>query len=230
MRGLRHWPCASNVQRTEPAWRGALNWQFLSNQALRYAYARSFRIPSLIETEIFWTGSFSFGRRDESQSAYPMSLPLPPVRDPIRLKPETIEAHSVGYFGAFFRSSATVDLKVFSESIHDPIEASLFYFSPQPFNASPFTIKGVEMDAAYRISDRWKVSGQYSYLDNTTRDPVERGLQSLSAGSALITYRPAPGHRFSVGYYGNSDMSGHSYSRTDFVYNYRGVVGVVLLG
>jgi hypothetical protein len=97
------------------------------------------------------------------QSTYPISLPLPPVRDSVRLKPETIDSHSVGYFGAFFRSSATVDMKVFTETIHDPIEATLFYFSPPPLNGSPFTIKGVQMDGGYRISDRWKVMGQFSY-------------------------------------------------------------------
>ena len=219
---------ASNVQRTEPAWRGALTWQFLPNQAFRYSYARSFRIPSLIETEIQWTGSFSFGRRDEPQSNYPISLPLPPVTESVRLKPETIDSHSIGYFGAFLRSSATVDVKVFTETIHDPIEASLFYFSPPPFNTNPFTVKGAEMEAAYRISDRWKITGQFSYLDNTTHDPVELGLQSKNAGSLLITYRPAAGHIFSVGYYGNSVMSGHSYARSDFVYNYSRPIGSIL--
>jgi hypothetical protein len=64
------------------------------------------------------------------------------------------------------------------------------------------------------------VSGQYSYLDNKARDPVELGLQSRNAGSVLITYRPAANHAFTVGYYANSNMSGHSYARYDFVYNY----------
>jgi iron complex outermembrane receptor protein len=219
---------ASNVQSTEPAWRGALTWQFLPNQAIRYSYAHSFRIPSLIETEIAWTGAFNFGRRDEPQSAYPISVPLPPMTDPVRLKPETIDSHSIGYFGTFFHSSATLDLKVFSETIHDPIESFLFYFSPPPFNNSPFTIKGAELEAVYRVSDGWTVSGQYSYLDNTAHDPVELGLQSRNAGSVLITYRPMPNHALSVAYYGNSETSGHTYARYDFVYNYSRTLGAHL--
>jgi outer membrane receptor protein involved in Fe transport len=220
---------SSNVQSTEPAWRGALTWQFLPNQAIRYSYARSFRIPSLIETEILWSGAFNFGRRDEPQSAYPISVPLPLETDSVRLKPETIDSHSIGYFGTFFGSSATLDLKVFSETIHDPIESFIFYFSPPPFNSSPFTVKGAELEAGYRISDHWKVSGQYSYLDNTALDPLELELQSRNAGSVLITYQPLPNHALSVAYYGNSDMAGHDYDRFDFVYNYNRTLGTHLL-
>lgn len=211
---------SSNVRDSEPAWRGALSWQFLPNQALRYSYARSFRIPSLRETEILWTGAFDFGRRDEPQSSYPINVPLPLKTQSVPLKPETIDSNSVGYFGSFWRSSATVDVKVFTETIHNPIESSLFYFSPPPSNGSPFTIKGAEMEAVYQISEHWKISGQYSYLDNNTQDPIELGLQSRYAGSVRITYRPFVQHAIAIAYYGNSNMSGHSYARYDFVYNY----------
>src|SRR3569833_147074 len=114
---------SSNVQRTEPAWRGALTWQFLRNQALRYSYARSFRIPSLRESEVFWTGAFEFGRRGQPETAYPVSVPVPLIVGPGTLEPETIDSHSIGYFGTFFRSSASVDVKIFSETLHNPIES-----------------------------------------------------------------------------------------------------------
>lgn len=219
---------SSNVESAEPAWRAALTWQFLPNQAIRYSYAHSFRIPSLIETEIFWMGAFKFGRRGEPLSTYPISLPLPLTTVSVRVKPETIDSNSVGYFGTFFGSSATLDFKVFSETIHDPIESFIFYFSPPPFNSAPFTVKGVELEAAYRVSDRWKVSGQLSYLDNTAQDPLELELQSRNAGSVLITYEPTLNHALSVAYYGNSEMSGHDYSRIDFVYNYSRTLGAHL--
>jgi iron complex outermembrane receptor protein len=211
---------ASNVQSTEPAWRGALTWQFLPDQAIRYAYAHSFRIPSLLETEIHWAGAYNFGRRDQPQALYPITLPLPLITDSMRLKPETIDSQSIGYFGSFFHSSATLDLKVFSDSIHDPIESTIFDFSPPPSNSTPFTIKGAELNGTYRVSDHWKVNAQYSYLVNTSHDPLELELQSRNAGSLLIVYRPVINHSFTLGYYANSDMSGHSYARCDFVYNF----------
>jgi iron complex outermembrane recepter protein len=220
---------SSNVHTTEPAWRGALTWQFLPNQAIRYSYAHSFRIPSLLETEILWKGAFLFGRSDQPQSDYPISVPLPLMTDAERLKPEIIDSHSIGYFGAFFQSSATLDIKVFSETIHDPIESFIFYFSPPPFNNNSFTVKGGELEATYHLNDHWKVTGQYSYLDNTSRDPLELELQSRSAGSLLVTYRPIPSHTLSLAYYGNSDMSGHTYGRYDFIYNYSHNFGSHLL-
>lgn len=220
---------SSNVDKKEFAWRGALSWQFEPNQAIRYSYARSFRVPSLRESEIAWSGAFYFGRRTDSLDDYPVRLPLPLVTSSFRLRPETIESHALGYFGTFFNSSTTVDVKVFTEGIRDPVESSLFYFSPPPANGASFTVKGLELETALPLSERWRLSGQYSYLDNNTRDPIERELQSRHAGSLLVTYRPSTSHAFTLGYYGNSTISGHHYNRYDLVYNYSRALGRRLL-
>lgn len=211
---------SSNVESIESAWRGAFNWQFAANQALRYSYAHSFRVPSLIESETFWTGAFSFGLRDAPLSAYQISIPLPLVTNSTRVEPETIDSHALGYFGTFLRSSATVDVKVFQESIHDPIESSVFYFSAPPFNGRSFRLRGAETEFALRLSEQWKISGHYSYLDTDARAPLELGLHGDEASSLLVTYRPSSAHAIAVGYYGNSVISGNSYDRYDLVYNY----------
>jgi iron complex outermembrane recepter protein len=216
---------SSNVDDTELAWRGALNWLFQPNQSLRYSYASSFRIPSLTETETFWTGEFRFGRRGEPFSSYQLSLPIPLVTSSTRLEPETIESHSVGYFATFFRSSTTVDLKLFHERIHDRVQADVMFFSPPPFNGDSFTLAGAELEVSLRITDAWRLSGQYSYLDNNARAAFERGMHSDHAGSLAATYRPSGAHEFTVAYYGNSTISGNSYDRYDFVYNYNRKLG-----
>jgi iron complex outermembrane receptor protein len=211
---------SSNVGDMEVACRGALNWQFRPNQILRYSYARSFRIPALVETETAWTGAFFFGRRDDPASTYKFSLPLPLVTSSTRLRPETIASHSLGYFGTFFDSSATVDVKVFQETIHDRVESNLFYFYPPAFNGDSFTLHGAESEVAVRLNEKWRVSGQYSYLDTDARDAFERGLSGNNAGSVSVTYRPVPNHAVTAGYYGNSRISGNSYDRYDLAYNY----------
>jgi iron complex outermembrane recepter protein len=216
---------SSNVDDTQLAWRGALNWLFRPNQSLRYSYASSFRIPSLTESETFWTGEFRFGRRGEPFSTYQLSLPIPVVTSSTRLEPETIESHSVGYFATFFRSSTTVDLKLFHERIHDRVQADVMFFSPPPFNADSFTLEGAELEASLRITDAWRLSGQYSYLDNDARAAFERGMHGDHAGSLAATYRPSSAHEFTVAYYGNSTISGNSYDRYDFVYNYNRKIG-----
>jgi len=216
---------SSNVDDTELAWRAAINWQLRPNQMLRYSYATSFRIPSLVETETAWTGAYFFGRRGEPPSTYQFSLPLPVVTSAIRLKPETIRAHSVGYFGTFFDSSTTIDLKVFRETIRDRVESNLFYFYPPPFNGDSFTLHGAETEVALRLNDKWRVSGQYSRLGTDARTDFERGLHGDGAGSLAVTYRPASNHAFAVGYFGNSAISGHSYDRYDLAYNYDQGIG-----
>lgn len=211
---------SDNVDDIELAWRGAVNWQFRSNQALRYSYARSIRIPSLVETETFWTGAFLFGRRDEPLSSYSISLPLPLVTNDTRIKPETVDAHALGYFGTFLRSSATVDIKLFHEKIRDPVEASVFYFTAPPLNTGAYTLSGIEGEFSVRLSERWKLSGHYSYLDTDAPTAFERGLHGNSAGSLSTTYRLGGRHAFTASYYGNSTISGNSYDRYDLVYNY----------
>jgi iron complex outermembrane receptor protein len=209
---------ASNIADTQLAWRGALNWQFQPEQMIRYSYARSFRIPSLVETEADWAGTFHFGRRNEQFSSYAFSLPLPNVTMERRLTPERIDAHALGYFGSFRNSTLTLDIKAFTEHLSNPVEADVIYFSAPPFNSSPFTLRGVETEIGVRASERWRISGQYSYLDTTARTAFEQGLQGRHAGSLALTYQPTPAHQISAAYYGNSAISGLSYGRYDLVY------------
>lgn len=216
---------SSNVEDMEFAGRAALNWLFQPSQALRYSYAHSFRIPSLVETETLWTGAFRFGRRADPPSAYQISVPLPFVTSATPLVPETIDSHSIGYFGAFLGSSMTVDIKVFREKISDRVEADLFYFSPPPFNDGSFTLSGAETEVTMRVNDQWRVSGHYSYLDTNARAAFERGMYGKQAGSFSATFRPFPGHELTAAYYGNSAISRNAYDRYDLVYNYDRRVG-----
>lgn len=211
---------SNNVDNTKLAWRGAINWQFVPTQTVRYSYAKSFRIPSLVETETFWTSTFYFGRRGEPLSTYQLSITSPLITNPTTITPETIASHSLGYFGTFMNSSTTVDVKVFRERISDPVESNMFYFSPPPFNSSPYTLSGVEGEMTLRLNEKWKIAGQYSYLDTSATRTFERGLYGRDAGSVSVTYRPVSQHAITVSYYGNSAISGHSYNRYDFIYNY----------
>jgi len=211
---------ASSVADTQLAWRGALNWQFTPEQMVRYSYARSFRVPSLVETEASWAGEFHFGRRNEPLSSYTFSIPLPNRTIERRLTTERIEAHSLGYFGAFRNSALTLDIKLFTEQLSNPVEAGVVHFSSPPFNSAPFTLRGAETEVELRASERWRITGQYSYLDTSARTVFEQGLHSRHAGSFALTYQPAPEHQLTAAYFGNSAISGLSYGRYDLVYAY----------
>ena len=211
---------SSNVDDVEWAWRAALNWHLRPNQMLRYSYARSFRVPSLIETETYWTSRYFFGRRGEPYSSYQFTLSSPITTSGVSVNPETIDSHSLGYFGSFFQSRATADIKVFEDRIRDPVEAGLIYFSPPPFNSQSFTLRGAEIELSMRLTERWRISSQYSYLDTTAKRSFERGLYGKHGSSLSISHRMNERHALTLGYYGNSTISGHSYDRYDAVYNY----------
>lgn len=211
---------SSNVDDIEWAWRAALNWHLRPNQMLRYSYARSFRVPSLIETETHWTSRYFFGRRGEPYSSYQFTLSSPITTNNMSVKPETIASHSLGYFGTFFQSRGSADLKVFQDRIRDPVEAGLIYFSPPPFNSQSFTLRGAEIELSMRLAERWRISSQYSYLDTNAKRSFERGLYGKHGSSVSISHRMNERHAFTFGYYGNSTISGHSYDRYDAVYNY----------
>jgi iron complex outermembrane recepter protein len=215
---------ASTVANTQFAWRGALNWQFASEQMLRYSYARSFRIPALVETEAHWAGTFHFGRRGDSLSSYKFSIPIPNQRLERRLRPERIETHSLGYFGSFRNPAVTLDVKLFTEHLSDPVEAGAIHFSIPPFNSQPFTLRGAETEIELRASERWRLTGQYSYVDSSARTSFEQGLHGRHSGSLAVTYQPSPTHHLTAAYYSNSAISQLPYGRYDLVYALRGAL------
>lgn len=216
---------ADNVSKTQAAWRGAVNWQLHPDQMLRYSFARSFRIPSLVETETLWAGEMVFGRRGEALSTYRLRIPLPLITNKVTIRPETIDSHAVGYFGSLLNSGTTIDIKLFDEKIRHPVESNIFYFSSPPSNGRAYSLSGAELELSTRLNEQWRIKGQYSYLDTDTSSMSERGLYGRHAGSLSATYRPLTGHDFTIGYYGNSTISGNSYDRYDLAYNHRRNLG-----
>lgn len=219
---------SSNVEDVEWAWRAALSWQITDSQTLRYSFARSVRIPSLVETETHWTAEYFFGRRGEPFSNYEFSLSAPTVTSDIVVKPETIDSHAIGYFGSFLRSRLIVDAKIFDERVQDPVEAGLMYFFPPPSNGPAFTLRGAELEVSIRLTERWRAQGQYSYTDSDAKRQLEQLLHGDHASSFSTSYRLSEHHALTAAYYGNSRISGHSYDRYDLVWNYQRNLGNAL--
>ncbi|MGI9288643.1 MAG: TonB-dependent receptor plug domain-containing protein [Pseudomonadales bacterium] len=216
---------SNNIVDAQTAWRAAINWQLRPNHMLRYSYTSSFRVPALVETETRYTSAFFFGRRDESLSTYQFSLPLPDVTNPVRVKPETIQSHAVGYFGTFLNSRLTSDLKVFEEQINDSVETNSFSRQLPPANKESFKLRGAETEFSYKVTEWFKLAGHYSYLDNDSQRAYEQGLHGDHAGSLTAICQLAVGHAFSASYYGNSAISGNTYDRYDLVYNFAKSLG-----
>ncbi len=223
------WQDSDNVAKSQTAGRAALNWHLTPSQTLRYSYSHSFRIPSLVESETIWAPVFNFGQRGQPFSSYLLSFPFPVVRNPIRIKSETIDSHEIGYFGVLAQSRVEIDAKLFHDTLHNPVEAGWWYWDPPATNQADFTLQGAELDLTARFSQHWRFRAHYSYLDNDSRRPFELGMHGTDAGSFALSYDFAPGNTVTAAYYGNSKISGNSYDRYDLVYTLDKRVGKVRL-
>jgi hypothetical protein len=217
---------SDNVRGTEYAWRGAANWEFVTNHMLRYSYSEGFRVPSLVESVTIWQGAFCFRRSSEPLTSTRFCRNAPLISSSYDVKPEGITAQSLGYFGTFLNSRLTVDLKAFREDITNPIQSGYFFFSAPPFNNVDYRMEGAETELSFRLNDRWSIKGQYSYLDSDASASFERTLYGQHAGSVVTIFKPFVNHALSVSYYGNSEIAGLSYDRYDLAYNFnRNVFG-----
>lgn len=212
---------SDNVDDTQYAARGAVNWTVTPNQSLRYAYSQGFRVPSLVESVTLWHDTFCFRRANEPVTQVDFCQGPPQViTNNAKVVPEHITSNSVGYFGTFVGGAFTVDVKFFHDDIRDPITSNYFFFSPPPRNDLPYTLEGVEMETTARLNSQWMIKAQYSHLNNDAVQSFEQGMQGSDAGSLGIIYHPTLAHSFAVSYYGNSKISENNYSRLDAAYNY----------
>lgn len=211
---------SDNVDGTQYAGRAAINWSVAPNQSLRYAYSESFRVPSLIESVTLWQASFCFRRSTQPIDSYVVCQGPAIISSNIKVEPERIHSHSIGYFGTFLGDALTVDVKVFHDKISDPIISNYFFFSAPPSNGPAFTLKGAETEMALRLNPKWSLTAQYSYLDSNATQTFELGMQGNSAESFGIVFKPVRQHTISLNYYANSNISLNDYQRLDAVYNY----------
>ncbi len=91
---------------------------------------------------------------------------------------ETITALELGVKARLGDGRGYVHAAAFHQSYEDKQE---FVFDPATFfgsirNAAEATIQGVEVEAAWRVNDAWRVSGSYGYLDTEyDRFPIGDG-------------------------------------------------------
>lgn len=220
---------SSNVDDRQFAGRGGVNWHVTPNQTVRYTFAESFRVPSLVESVTLWNASFCFRRRSEPLNQVDLCRGPPVIASNTIINPERITSNSVGYFGSFLGSGLTVDVKLFHDTVRNPITSNWFFFSPPPSNGKKFILQGAETEASLRVTPNISIKGSYSYLENDATQSIELGMQGNNAGSLGVVYNPATNQSLSLSYYGNSALSGNDYSRADAAYSYLRAIGKAML-
>jgi len=131
----------------------ALNYRFTPDQTLRFNVSRALRTPTVIENQ----GQFAVGSPGSPREG--------PAGD---LLPETILSREISYVAQWPERHATLDVKVFDDSVRDLIDLIGARDSP---GATPFPKNAVNGDSAHERG----IEGQYVWR------PSAATLLSVSA-------------------------------------------------
>ncbi|KKK78279.1 hypothetical protein LCGC14_2845160, partial [marine sediment metagenome] len=210
---------SSNIDEAVLSWRTGVNWHVKNNQMIRFLVSSNYRIPSLMETDRFWTlsgplvdQSQSFAWGAKSSRIYISSM------GNHELEPEKIYSRSIGYYTS--TDDITFDIKLFYDEIHNPVldELRFIHGAKNPVNGDSFTLKGAETEIKLNLSSSLSVHINYSYLDNNSTSYAETSLHSRHAGSFAATYEYSPQHNYTFIYVGNDTISGFTYDRFDLIW------------
>ena len=173
------------------SYRLAGNYQLHPEHIVRVAFNRSFRSPTLLESQ-----QEQFVRYNEN-----IILDASVISD-ADINNERLRSLEVGYLGYLFDRTLSFDMRLFREQLTDVIsERRSSYPDLDNFvnirdNTDKFNVDGFEIQTHYRPNDRFLLRGHYSYsdIDGETlyrSAPVleirDLGIHGLKHGAGLLT-------------------------------------------
>ena len=173
------------------SYRLAGNYQLHPEHIVRVAFNRSFRSPTLLESQ-----QQQFVRYNEN-----IILDASVISD-ADINNERLRSLEVGYLGYLFDRTLSFDMRLFREQLTDVIsERRSSYPDLDNFvnirdNTGKFNVDGFEIQTHYRPNDRFLLRGHYSYsdIDGETlyrSAPVleirDLGIHGLKHGAGLLT-------------------------------------------
>ncbi len=128
----------NNFTGTDVSPRLAANWHFMPSQTLRLGFSRATRSPSVLEkvSEEYWRTS----------GPYPGVAPI---------GTEYVNSSELGYIGKI--GEIGVDLRVFRDRFSDLIDVSRASARAGNMNAGKATVKGVEGQFKWKLSERTRL-------------------------------------------------------------------------
>ena len=185
----------NNIADTNISPRIGLNYHLTDNQSIRVSATHAQRVPSLFEKYQNWTIRLQDGSL----------LKLFYTTDK-NLKPEKITSYEMGYFGSFYQSRTTLDIKLFKEQVDDIIIAPL----DEAYKDSDFNLTGLDSNKGTRV---WQNGG------NSTIKGLEAEFKYMSPAKSLlyIAYAYSTISGESIGHLNPTtykSLSGHSPKNT----------------
>lgn len=190
--------------------RFSVNWHATDSLTYRVVLNKSYRTPDLAETNRNWSYAVTNIQpelNEIDQGVYAISADS----SDFDLTAEKIVAGEIGLLYQFDVKSS-IDLRFFREKLDNLISEKPFVNDFSLSNSGKGRIKGVEFDGNYHVLNSLNFEFGYSYQDHDFSTPNEYGLYVRHSGNAAFSYTKG-GSRLTMGYIGNSNISGDSFDR-----------------
>jgi iron complex outermembrane receptor protein len=205
------------------SYRIAGNYQLHPEHIVRIAFNRSFRSPTLLESQ-----QQQLVRYNEN-----VILDASVISD-AEINNERLRSFEVGYLGYLFNRKLSFDMRLFREQLTDVINErrsgypDLDNFVNIRDNTDKSNVDGFEIQTQYRPNDRFLLRGHYSYSDidgetiHTSPPALEirdLGVHSLKHGAGLlasyrfdrgITLSSMASYRSATKYYRGTNVENHT--------------------
>lgn len=212
---------ADNINESFFSPRVSLNWNPTDSVTYRVVLNKSYRTPDLAETDRDWSYSVTniqpvINQIDEG--VYAISADS----SDFDLTAEEILAGEIGML--YHRDAkSSINLRFFMEKLDNLISEKPYITNFKLSNSGSGKIKGFECDGNYYLLHDLNFEFGYSYQDHDFNTLNEYGMYARHSGNAALSYF-IDNNRLTIGYLGNSQMSGESFDRWSFTWQKRLIV------
>jgi iron complex outermembrane receptor protein len=195
--------------------KGSFNWHFNEHNTLRFAYSEGYRTPDALESSRDWRykgKAINENPFNRYQLEYFYKNKISTT-----LSSEKIKSYEISYLTNF--DNMQIDLKIFQDDLEDLMNDTVAVFQHHIDNSSSNRIQGFETEMTFDLNPV-QLGIIYAYMDYSTNAKSEALLDPKHTGSVYGVSELSEANTVAVAFYGNSDIAGEYYGRTDITYTF----------
>lgn len=193
--------------------RGSFNWHIDSHNTLRFAYSEGYRTPDVLESSRDWR----YKGKAINENPFGKSTLEYFYKNKIsnELHSEKIKSYEISYLSNY--DNMELDLKIFQDELEDLMNDNVAVFQHAVDNSSSNLIQGAETEVKLDLSPI-QLGLVYAYLNYNTNSISEQLFNPKHIGSLYGIAELTETSTIALAFYGNSDISGEDYGRSDLTY------------
>jgi outer membrane cobalamin receptor len=195
--------------------KGSFNWHFNEHNTLRFAYSEGYRTPDALESSRDWRykgKAINENPFNRYQLEYFYKNKISTT-----LSSDKIKSYEISYLTNF--DNMQIDLKIFQDDLEDLMNDTVAVFQHHIDNSSSNRIQGFETEMTFDLNPV-QLGIIYAYMDYSTNAKSEALLDPKHTGSVYGVSELSEANTVAVAFYGNSDIAGEYYGRTDITYTF----------